>query len=78
MTARDGQPEREPTADDLWRWLLTCLNCGEVHDFRPIDNGRRRPWASPVDGHAYASRDYLGSSLRRLRAMWDAEAGETP
>lgn len=84
MTALDPPPT-EPTrdvrtADDLWRWLTSCLDCHEPHKWQSRCAHEHAPghrcslsgsWASPVDGHAYRRRAPLA---QHLRDQWDAEA----
>ena len=61
-------------ADDVWRWLLACAVCGEIHEFRRVATGRDAwTWTHP-DGHRYQTR--AGSSLGaivRLRDRWNRE-----
>lgn len=71
------------TAEDVWRWLASCLTCGEPHQYREVcDKGHRLEecctriptWAAP-DGHPYRPRMAGASQLADLRAQWDIEAG---
>jgi hypothetical protein len=71
-------PAHGPTADDLWRWLLTCRVCGQEHSPRPVvgDPDELETWRHPDDGHAYLTR-LLGGSFGRgqeLRDAWNREA----
>lgn len=79
-----GLPRRPPrrlpvrlpmsTADDVWRWLLACTQCGDIHEFRRVD-GARQAWTyRHPDGHPYLSRG-AGSlgHLRQLHDQWQQE-----
>jgi hypothetical protein len=67
------------TGPDVWTWLASCLDCGKPHEFRradPRDTSQwaMRTWASPVDGHAYRTRDGVDTwRLGRLKAEWEAQ-----
>lgn len=61
----------QPTADELWAWLLACTTCGAPHEFRRADPPSSG-WTWARDGHGYHSRDNVGPRLVRLREQWEA------
>jgi hypothetical protein len=65
-----NQDRDRRTADDLWNWLLACLECGEVHPLRVVAGGPT--FVHPDDGHPPVLR--ADGGMWWLRDKWDREA----